>query len=220
MTITVSPQQMEYMLTQAPTTGSWMHAPGSSFVFAYLKQGWPADVVTKMTNAFNDALAMSETIKNAVKTTSGQDVVNGLYLLDEPAMTKAMNSIDGMGMTTALKGGNKGSGTAAAINEQFFSGILAGLGGDIAPILDYLNKAMADVQAQTKKSTVTSEFGTIIGMVSLMPVLNVPVTTFSYVHTAKETQSFFTKVLCFSSESYSYDYEYVNSVYNYVKPTS
>lgn len=219
MTITVSPNQMKYMLTQAPATGSWMHAPGSTFVFAYLKEGWPADVVTKMTNAFNDALAMSETIKDAVKTTSGQEVVDGLYLLDQPAMTKAMNSIDGMGMTTAVNGENKGNGTAAAINEQFFNGILAGLGGDIAPIMDYLNQAMAGVQAQTKKSTVTSEFGTVIGMVSLMPVLNVPVTTFSYVHTAKETESFFTKVLCVSSESYAYDYKYVNAVYNYVKPT-
>ena len=206
-------------LTSATTTGQWMHAPSSTFVFAYLQDSWPDDVKASVAAAFNDALAMSETIKQSVLKTSGQEVVNGLYLLDQPAMTLAMNSIDGMGMTTAKQGGNSGDGTAASINAEFFAGVLAGLGGDIAPILGYLNDTMAGLQATTQSTKVTETFGTVMAMVSLMPILNVPVTTFSYIFSSKETSTWFTKTNCHSHEHYSYSYKYTNAVYNYVKPS-
>jgi hypothetical protein len=199
-------------------TGSWMHAAGSDFLFAYLENDWPADVKQAVTDAFKSALKMSSTIKEAIKSTSGQDVVNGLYLLDQASMTKAMNSIDGMGLTAVNQSSQSGSGTAASINGQFFAAILGGLGGDVAPMLNYLTTEMGDVQAQTKKSTVTNMFGTVVGLISVMPVLNVPITSFQYVFSSQQTSKWFVSVNCGSVEHYSYDYSFTVADYNYVAP--
>src|SRR4051812_824181 len=66
--------------------GKWLNAPGSDFVFAYVDSSWPAEVIKAMTAAFEAALKMPATIKASVKSTSGQDVVKGLYLLNQAAM--------------------------------------------------------------------------------------------------------------------------------------
>jgi hypothetical protein len=195
--------------------GKWLNAPGSDFVFAYLKSDWPPAVITAMTTAFETALKMPTAIKASVKATSGQDVVNGLYLLNQPAMTTAMNAIDGMGLTGVTHNAEEGSGTAASINGEFFGAVLGGLGGDVAPMMDYLTTQMGDLQAQTKQSTVTDTFGTIIGMISVMPVLNVPVTTFRYVFSSKTTSTWFVSIPCGSVENQSYDYSYTAADYGY-----
>lgn len=199
--------------------GKWLHAPGSDFLFAYLENNWPSDVTAAVTTAFETALKMSTTIKAAVKSTSGQDVVNGLYLLDQAAMTKAMNSVDGMGQTVVNQNSQQGSGTAVSINGEFFAAILGGLGGDVAPLLTYLTTEMGDVQAQTQQSTVTESFGTVIGMISVMPVLNIPVTTFQYVYSSSEVSKWFVSVNCGSVEHQSYDYSYTVVEYNYQAPS-
>ena len=196
-------------------SGKWMHAPGSDFLFAFLDPTWEADVVKQVTASFEAALKMSTIVKKAVKDTSGQDVVNGLYLLDQVSMTKAMNSIEGMGMTSADQENESGSGTAASINGQFFSAILGGLTGDVAPMMAYLTTQMGDIQAETAKSTVTKTFGTIVGMVSLMPVLNVPITTFQYVFSSSTVSDWFVSINCASVEEYSYNYAYTVVNYNY-----
>lgn len=194
---------------------TWLHAPGSDFLFAYLDPSYDATTKIALTNAFNDALQMSNKIKAAVLTTSGQTVVDGLYLLDQPAMTKAMNSIPGMGMTGANTQDQSGSGTATGINNQFFSAILGGLGGDVTPMQIYLQKSMGNVIAQTSRETITKQFGIVIGLISLMPVLNVPVTSFQYVYSAAATSTWVSKVLCVNSEHYTYDYSYTVVNYNY-----
>ncbi len=199
--------------------GKWLHAPGSDFLFAYLETGWPADVTAAVTKEFEKALTMSSLIKAAVKNTSGQDVVNGLYLLDQAAMTEAITSIDGMGQTTVNQNTQQGSGTAVSINGEFFAAILGGLGGDVAPLLTYLTTEMGDVQAQTKHSTVKESFGTVIGMVSVMPILNVPVTTFQYVYSTSEVSTWFVSVNCGSVEHQSYDFSYTVVEYNYQPPS-
>tara|TARA_R110002110_G_scaffold150258_14_gene341974 strand:+ start:2216 stop:2890 length:675 start_codon:yes stop_codon:yes gene_type:complete len=200
--------------------GSWMHAPSSDFLFAYLDNSWDATTKEAVTTAFKDALVMSSTIKEAVKTTSGDDVVSGLYLLDQPAMTAAMNSIDGMGMTAANQNENKGSGTAVTINKEFFAAILGGLGGDVEPMMTYLTTQMGDVKVQTSKSSVTSDFGIVVGLISLMPVLNVPVTSFQYVYSSSKTSEWFVNTSCSSTEHHSYDYKYTVVNYNYVKESN
>ncbi len=200
------------------TNGTWLHAPGSDFLFAFLKTDWPADVTQKVTQAFEDALKLSSTIKEEVKKTSGDDVVNGLYLLNQPAMTKAMNSIDGMGETAVDQEGKSGSGTTVSINMEFFAAILGGLEGDVAPLMTYLTTQMGDVIAETRKSTVTENFGTVIGLISVMPVLNVPVTSFQYVFSSAETSAWLVKLVCGSTQHYSYDYKYTVVNYNYDKP--
>ncbi|KAF1007294.1 MAG: hypothetical protein GAK28_01933 [Luteibacter sp.] len=196
-------------------TGKWLHAPGSDYLFAYLDNSWSPDLVAKVTSAFETALKMSSTIKEAVKNTSGQSVVDGLYLLEQPAMTKAMNSIPGMGLTQVAQQHQSGEGTAVDINGQFFAAILGGLGGDVAPMLNYLTTTMGDIQAQTQKSTVTKDFGTIMGLISVMPVLNVPVTSFQYVYSTSSVSTWFVKVNCASVQKQSYDYGYTVCNYNY-----
>lgn len=200
--------------------GKWLHAPGSTFLFAYLKNDWSIDIVSKVTKAFENALAMSTKIKDAVKTTSGQKVVNDLYVLNQTAMTKAMNSIDGMGLTAANQQSKKGSGTAVEINTQFFQTILGTLGGDVAPISEYLKTQMGKIQTQVSKEEISNKFGTVIGFISLMPVLNVPITSFQYVFTSKETKSFVVNTNCSSTEHYSFDYKFTVANYNYVKPSN
>ncbi len=87
--------------------GMWMHAPGSDFLFAFIQNDWSPELKESVGSAFQTALTMSNKLKDAVKNTAGQTVLNGLYLLDQPSMTDAMNSIPGMGMTTVDQNGNR-----------------------------------------------------------------------------------------------------------------
>ena len=120
-------------------------------------------------------------------------------------------------MTSADQQHKSGSGTAISINGEFFAAILGGLSGDVEPMMTYLTTQMGDVQAETKKSTVTEDFGIVVGFVSLMPVLNVPVTSFQYVYSSSETSEWFVKTSCSSTEHHSYDYKYTVVDYNYDK---
>ncbi|SOE23813.1 hypothetical protein SAMN06298216_4193 [Spirosomataceae bacterium TFI 002] len=206
-----------YLVTKVEG-GKWLHAPGSDFLFAFLKETWDPALITKVTTAFEDALDVSNKIKAAVKATSGETVVDGLYLLDQPAMTKAMNTIDGMGMTRATMGNQNGNGVAVDINAKFFASVLGALGGDVTPILKYLTSQMGDMQAQTRKSNVTVDFGTVIGLVSVMPILDVVVTSFQYAYSSKQTSEEFVKWICGSATKYSYNYDFVTVNYNYRVP--
>jgi len=209
-----------YVTVTTEDGGEWRHAPSSDFVFTYLPATLPPDTKAAMVKAFEDALGMSSKIKEAIKNTTGQTVVQGLYLQDAAEMTNAMNSIEGMGQTKDASGGEQGSGTAVSINQQFFAAVLAGLGGDVAPLMDYLTKSMGDVQAEVKKQTKIDKFGTVIGMISLMPELDVPVTTFTYAYSDSTTSSWMVKVNCGSTEHYSYDYTYQTIDYNYDAPST
>lgn len=211
--------ELNYRVT-VTDAGEWLHPAGSDFVFAYIDSSWADDVKASMRAAYIDALQMPNKIKAEVKQTSGQDVVNGLYLLNQADMTKAMNNIDGMGETTVDQKNESGSGTAVSINAQFFTAVLAGLSGDVAPMMTYLTEEMGDVQAETKNSTVTETFGTVIGTVSVMPELDVVVTTFKYVYSNSETSSWFVQLNCGSTESYSYDYSFTVVDYEYDKPST
>jgi hypothetical protein len=204
----------DYIVTLTDT-GQWMHAPGTDFLFAYIANDWSSTLKDAVAKAFTHALTMSSVIKRAVLDTSGQAVVNGLYLLDQAAMTTAMNSIDGMGETDVNSNTESGEGTAVSINAEFFAAVLAGLGGDIEPIMAYLTNEMGNVQAQTSKSHVTATFGTLIGLISVMPELNVVTTTFQYAFSSSTTAEWFVKVICGSVEHYSYDYSYTVVNYNY-----
>jgi hypothetical protein len=188
--------------------GRWLHAPGTDFLFAYRDQSWDPGVTAAMVQAFQSALPISSRIKTAVHERSGYEVINGLYLLNQLEMILAMNTINGMGVYSVDQKTASGAGTAATITRAFFQAVLADLGGDIAPMLPYLTVQMGAIQAQVKQSMVTEAFGTMIGVVSLMPVLNVPVTTFRYVYSTRETSTWFGTVNCGGVERYSYDYPY------------
>lgn len=193
--------------TVAMDDGTWLSSQGSDFVFAYVKNAWDPDTKAKVGEAFEDALDLPNTIKEAVKNTSGDEVLAGVYILDKDAMIKAMNSIQGMAETSASTNSKKGEGTAASINEEFFQAVLAGLKGDVSGILDYLNQEMGGFQAQLEKTTTYSSFGSNIGMISAIPELGVVTTSFSYAFSSSETGHWMVNVNCGSVEHYSYDYE-------------
>jgi hypothetical protein len=216
--VPASKEGLEYVVTLTDD-GQWMHAPGTDFLFAYIDDSWSQTLKDAVAKAFTTALAMPTSIEKAVLETSGQQVVNGLYLIDQPAMTTAMNTIDGMGETSVSTSHEAGNGTAASINAEFFAAVLAGLSGDVGPLMTYLTEEMGDVQAQTQQSTVTNTFGTVIGLISVMPELDVVETSFLYAFSSAQTSEWFVKVNCGSVEHYSYDYNYTTVVYSYT-PTS
>jgi hypothetical protein len=212
---TLPEKPLEYVVTLTDS-GKWLNAPGSDFLFAYIDSSWPPELAQNVGKAFEAALKMPTVIKEAVLKTSGQAVENGLYLLNQSAMTSAMNSIQGMGMTSVDQQHQSGDGTAVEINKELFTAILGGLGGDVTPLLTYLTSQMQNIQAQTKRSKVTEDFGTVIGLVSVMPVLNVVETNFQFVYSSEETSHWFVSVNCGgSAEHYSYDYQYTVVKYAY-----
>lgn len=193
-----------------------MHAPSTDYTFAYILNNLPDAQKEALATAFQDALAMSSKIKEAVKQTSGQQVVNGVYVEDQEAMTKAMNSIEGMGMTGANQKQQSGNGTPTEMINAFFQSILGGLGGDVTPMNQYLTSQMASQQT-TSKGISSNNFGTVMGLVSLMPVLDIPVTTFIYAYIAGESKTWFEHVHCHDEKRQSYNYTYTAVRYNYVK---
>jgi hypothetical protein len=198
--------------------GEWLHPAGSDFLFAYLSKDLPDDVKLALRSAFTDALQLPNKIKAEVKATSGQDVVNGLYLLNREAMTKAMNNVDGMGQTTDDTQTKKGRDVSVGINAEFFAAVLAGLAGDVSSMMKYLTDEMGDLQAQVRDSTVTESFGTVIGTISVEPMLGVPVTTFKYVFSDSKTSDWFVSVPCGTAEEHDYDYSFTVVDYVYEKP--
>lgn len=126
--------------------------PRIRFLFAFIQKDWSPALKESVGSAFQMALTMSNKIKDAVKNTAGQTVVNGLYLLDQPSMTDAMNSIPGMGMTTVDQNRESGSGTATSINGEFFAAILGGLSGNVEPMMEYLNTSMGTSRRKRAKA--------------------------------------------------------------------
>jgi hypothetical protein len=200
--------------------GQWLHAPSSDFVFAYVANDWTADQKTAVTEAFKQALTMPNQIKKSIEGTGGKPPQNGLYILDQTAMTKAMVAIDGMGEVKAETSKNSGTKTAVDINLEFFTSVLAGLGGDVAPMFDYLNKSMQSFQAELSQNDDLQQFGTVFGLVSLMDVLDVAVTGFTYAYSSSDTKSLVVKANCGSVTKIEYSYSYTVVDYVYEAPTT
>jgi hypothetical protein len=126
-----------------------------------------------------------------------------------------MNAIDGMSLTGFDPNARSGSGTAPAIIADFFAAVLGGLGGDVMPMLSYLTTQMGNLQATVKQSTVTEAFGTVMGMISVMPVLNKVITSFRYVYSSQQTSAWFVSVPCGGVQNQSYNYSYMAVDYTY-----
>ncbi|MFW0739800.1 hypothetical protein [Flavobacterium sp. T12S277] len=154
--------------------GTWIHTEGNDYIFYYKLDIWSEEQNRIMGNAFLRALQVPNKIKDAVLATSGQQVVDGLYTLDQPAMVKALNSIRGMSQTNVVQRTLIGNGTIQQANEQLFNDILSGVGGSVNPMRDYLNRAMAATQAAAAGNTTAQNLGTTITLLSLVPGLNIP----------------------------------------------
>jgi hypothetical protein len=196
-------------LTAQDANGTWLHSQGSDFVFGFLKNDWNSNFRGKVGTAFSNAQPVANIIKEAVKTTSGETIVNGLYLLDQTAMVKAMNSVPGMAQIAVNQKSLTGSGTSADLNNSFFQAILGGLGGAVTPMQNYLNSQMAGFQSDLKKSSVKTDFGTLIGFISGVEPFDTVTTNFTFAYTSANNANTVEKVKCGHDKThYSWDINY------------
>ncbi len=209
---------MNYTVTSTDS-GKWLIAVGSVQLFTFIKNEWPHAIKVNVTQKYEAALAISAEITESVKKKDEKDIAGGLFILDQLAMTKAMNSIDGMGMTSAANKKMNGTGTAGGVTKDFFNTILGALDGNVTPILEHLQKQLGQIQTLKKQNTSKSTFGIVVGLISLMPTLDIPITTFQYVYLDKSQSSEFEKFHCLSSRSYSYKIDYTVDYYNYSSPS-
>jgi hypothetical protein len=202
----------------ADGSGTWKHAMSGSFVFYFEQYGWTTNQKQIMAKAFKEALGIPNLIKQAVLDTSGQDVVNGVYTQDKSAMVKAMNSIHGMSQTSSSTSNLSGSGTITDANQQLFNRMLAGIGGDVSPMMTYLNSEMSIYQ-QTAAGMPTSPqyFGISMAVLSLVEVFDTPVTSALYTFTKADSAATLIEHSCESPTtefSWNLDYEIVKFLYN------
>ena len=205
----MNPVQYSVTLTDS---GRWLH---TDFLFGYIKNDWKQSTKNAAREAFEDALFMSSKIKEAVEQTSGEKVVDGLYLLDKKAIIKAMNSINGMGETKNHTQNLNGEGTAIYICKEFFKLVLAGLSGGVEAIMPELMKNMADFKGQISNSNVKDKFGTVIGIVNVVEEIDLAVITFNYVYASKEVSKWLVDIDCASVSHYHYDFDYLSVSFNY-----
>jgi len=134
-------------------SGKWLYASDSNFLFTFVPNRFSSQEKKKITDAFEETLKLFSLIRKAVveKVDKGA-VVNNLYLIDQDKMTKAMNSIEGMGMTSVDKSAKEANGTVASINLVFFNDILSSLGGEVDPMQKYLLKKMESIQSDARSA--------------------------------------------------------------------
>ncbi len=213
-------QAYSYVVTvveggEGETSGKWYSAEGTDYAFTFIPTALSAKAKAVLVEAFEKSLKLPTLIKNAVLKTAGIKVENGLYLLKSSAMIEAINSIEGMGQTSANTKSASGDGAAIDITKQFFNAVLASLKSNVKPILKYLQNSMGKVQGQAAKSEINTNFGTVFAMTSLMPELGVAVTTLHYAFSNEKTGQWFVKIPCGSARKTSYSYDYDTVVYDY-----
>ena len=215
-------EQHDYVIRETrgvTNDGTWIHTEGTDYIFYYKLDIWTDEQNRIMGNAFLRALQVPNKIKDAVKATSGQTVVDGLYTLNQDAMVKALNSIRGMSQTNVVQRALIGNGTIQQANEQLFNDILSGVGGSVNPMRDYLNRAMAATQAAAAGNTTAQNLGTTITLLSLVPGLNIPTTSVVYAVSKASSAAVLIKHKCSSdSTKFSYNVDYTKVGYSYVEP--
>ena len=205
----MNPVQYTVTLTDS---GKWLQA---GFLFGYIKNDWKQSTKNVAKKAFEDALSVSDEIKKAVQQTSGEKVVDGLYLLDKKEIIKAMTSIDGMSQTENHTQKMNGNNTAFYICKAFFELVLAGLSGGVEAIMPVLMKNMTDFKGQISNSNVKDKFGTVIGIVNVLEEIDLAVISFNYVYSSKEVSQWLVDIDCASVSHYQYDFDYLSVGFNY-----
>jgi len=187
--------------------GTWAHAANEDFFFYWMPDEMSNSDKETLKSAAIDALKQFPAIKKSVVDQTGVQSLDGAYLLSKEEMIKSMNNLDGMSEAVASANNQSGKKIAAEINQEFFEMVLADLKGDVSAMMEYLNKSMSKVQAVVKNNSSSKTFGTVICTIGLLPGLGLPITTFKYVFSNSESNDWFSKILCFTSEVYTYSYE-------------
>lgn len=203
----------------ATDDGTWIHTEGSDYIFYYKFDSWTDEQNKIMADAFLRGMQVPNLIKKSVKDTSGDDVKNGLYTLNEEAMVKALNNIDGMSQTNVVQRNLSGDGTVQKANEQLFNDILSGVGGSVNPMRDYLNRSMAATQATAADKPNASHLGTTITLLALVPGLNIALTSVVYAVSTAKSAGVLVKHKCSDdTTSFSYSVDYTKVGYSYTSP--
>lgn len=222
MSITKKNKEQEPIILEtrgANNDGTWIHTQGSDYIFYYRFDSWNEEQQKIMREAFIRGMQVPNKIKDAVRATSGGEVVNGLYTLNTEAMIRALNTIPGMSQTNAIKRQLIGNGTVQDANAQLFNDILSGVGGTVNPMRDYLNRAMAATQATAAGNTSAQHLGTTITLLSLVPGLNIPLTSVVYAVSTATSAAVLVKHKCSNNTTrFSYNVDYTKVGYLYQEP--
>lgn len=200
-------------------TGMWLHSIDTNFLFSFIPNTYTKKEKQDTINCFKENLKTLLLIQNKTIDIIGRDsVADSLYFVNKDQIIKTMISIPGMGMTSVLTSDKEVSGTAASINLNLFKNILSETGGEVDVLNEFLIKSMGKLQFLSKKSTEKEYNGMIVGVVSLMPILGIPVVTFKYIYTASDTKEHFQTMSCEDEKKYIFDEEYMQVIYNLIAP--
>jgi len=195
--------------------GTWLHPVDKLFIFAYLPNSATANEKAILTSAFEAALQVPNDIKDQIKNLGGESYLGMDYFLDPDLVTKALNNVTGMSEIGGSSGGDSGTEVTVQIMNDFFQVVLSALGGDASVMQSWLQTQMQGFQIQIGKENNYKNFGTIVGTVSLVEGLDVPVTNFQYVYSDYNTAQWVVKLSCSSQteQSFSYNYDVTNFLY-------
>ncbi|RQR49581.1 hypothetical protein DIE19_31560 [Burkholderia sp. Bp9126] len=195
--------------------GTWLHPVEKLFIFAYLPNSASAEEKQIIGSAFETALQVPNDIKDQIKKLGGESYLGMDYFLDPSLVTKALNNVTGMSEIGGSSGGDSGTKVTVQIMDDFFQSVLSSLGGDVTVMQTWLQTQMQGFQVQIGKESNYNYFGTIVGTVSLVEGLDIPVTNFQYVYSDYATSQWVAKSSCSSQtkQSFSYSYDVTNFLY-------
>ncbi len=197
-----------YHVTLTPK-GKWLWADRPGLAFAFIDATLEASLAARVTSAFETALGLFPALAAAVTAEHGSGAIaGGVYLLDQSAMTRAINTVPGIAMTKLEQDKLSVTATAAQANLDFFTGRLTDLVGEVKPLAPGLNQAMADLQAALGEAKGLSDFGILIATVGLMPVLNVPITTLQYISLGADQRPAFEAASCADAKTHRFDFRF------------
>jgi hypothetical protein len=197
--------------------GYWLYSSDIKFCFAYIDDKYSENQVKIIKEAFGKMPDYFEMINEKIPDTNtkGSNTIRDFYLLDDKAISKIMSSIKGMGQVSIQNVKFSGESTAQNICKTFFANVLEKLGGDISSISSILLNGMNSIQNQVKETTVKNAFGILIGIVSLMPGMDIVVISFYYIYVSVDYKKWFISLNCSSPNTVKYSLSYKIIAYNY-----
>jgi hypothetical protein len=204
-----------------PAQGAaWLHTCNEKLLLAFIPNGADDDVDKKLFAAFEHALALFTEIREELKKDSSkapyQDdaFVEGLYLVDVAAMTKAMSTIEGMSQTATGTITPTYGGSPAAVTLKFMETVLGDSSGNLDYLQAYLLKYMTTIQWHARNSTADT-IGILTGFVAYNGLLEKTATTFTYVTATTATKERFESIDCTSANLERYTYTLSTVTFEY-----
>jgi hypothetical protein len=200
-------------------SGHWKHPLDSDLLFAYIKESDDSKFEKKINAAYNTALKLFKKIQCEVQKETGKPVKNGVYLLSTSAMVKILNDISGMAQTSVNQKTFTEKGTSSVITVDFFQSLLDNLGGNVELIGKYLSTELLAIQAQVRRLSKNTKFGTLIAIVDGIEAFDTVTISFSFItlSTQKSVKSFIS-LRCKSIDKMKLNLDYTITRFTYNTP--